>query len=82
MRFDRQSKVGVIMGSITLIPYNDNYYINYKDESGNKKCLGKVRREYLNTAVWFYTLENMDVFVLEDDMDAIDDYFEQKFKDL
>lgn len=69
-------------GSITLIPYNDNYYINYRDESGNEKCLGKVRREYLNTAVWFYTLENMDVFVLEDSMDAIDDYFEQKMKDV
>jgi len=70
------------MSSITLIPYNNSYYINYKDEAGNEKFLGKVHKEYLNTAVWFYTLENMDVFVMEDDMDAIDDYFEQKMKDV
>lgn len=70
------------MSQITLIPFNDNYYINYRDDAGKEKCLGKVRKEYLNTAVWFYTLENMDVFVLEDSMDAIDDYFEQKMKDV
>lgn len=70
------------MSSITLIPYNNHYYINYKNEAGNEKCLGKVHKEYLNTAVWFYTMENMDVFVMEDDMDAIDDYFEQKMKDM
>ena len=70
------------MSEITLIPYNNHYYINHKDNQGNKKCLGKIPGYCLQTAIWFYTLENMDVFVLEDDMDAIDDYFEQKFKDL
>lgn len=69
------------MSRITLIPYNNHYYINHKDDQENEKCLGKVLKEYLQTAIWFYTLESMDVFVLEDDIDAIDDYFEQKFKD-
>jgi len=70
------------MSQITLIPYNNNYYINYIDEAGNEKCLGKVHKEYLNTAIWFYMMEDMDVIVLEDNVDAIDDYFEQKMKDV
>ena len=70
------------MNQITLIPYNNNYYINYRDEAGKEKCLGKVLKEYLNTAVWFYMMEEIDVIVLEDSMDAIDDYFEQKMKDV
>jgi hypothetical protein len=70
------------MSEITLIPYNNYYYINHRDEAGNKKCLGKVPAYCLQTAIWFYTLENMDVHILEDNMDAIDDYFEQKMKDI
>ena len=33
--------------------------------------------------MWFYRIEGIDLEIMEDDMDdAIDDYFEQKFKDI
>lgn len=73
---------------IVFIPYKDGYgyYLEYIDEKGFSKYLGKIRADSLYTAQWFYTLEGIDTEIMmtwEDEMDdAIDDYFEQKFKDI
>ena len=70
---------------IVFIPYKNRYgyHLEYIDEKGFSKYLGKIRADSLYTAQWFYTLEGIDLEIMEDDMDdAIDDYFEQKFKDI
>jgi hypothetical protein len=70
---------------IIFIPYKNGYgyYLKYIDEKGSSKYLGKIRADSLYTARWFYTLEGIDLEIMEDEMDdAIDDYFEQKFKDI
>ena len=70
---------------IVFIPYKNGYgyYLKYIDEKGFSKYLGKIRADSLYTAQWFYTLEGIDLEIMEDEMDdAIDDYFEQKFKDI
>ena len=67
---------------IIFVPYRHGYYIKYIDTKGNPKFLGKIRQDLLQTAIWFYRLEGIDLEIMEDNMnDAIDDYFEQKFQD-
>lgn len=69
---------------IVFIPYKNRYgyYLKYIDDKGRPKYLGKIRSDSLNTAMWFYRLEDIDLEIMEDNMnDAIDDYFEQKFQD-
>lgn len=68
---------------IVFIPYKNGYgyYLKYIDNEDRPKYLGKIRADSLNTAIWFYRLEGIDVEIMEDDMDSIDDYFEQKFQD-
>ena len=70
---------------IVFIPYKNRYgyYLEYINDKGVSKYLGKIRADSLDTAQWFYTLEGIDLEIMEDEMDdAIDDYFEQKFKDI
>jgi hypothetical protein len=70
---------------IVFIPYKNGYgyHLEYIDEKGFSKYLGKIRADSLDTAMWFYRIEGIDLKIMEDDMDnAIDDYFEQKFKDI
>ena len=70
---------------IVFIPYKNGYgyYLKYIDTEGRPKYLGKIRSDSLNTAIWFYRLEGIDLEIMEDNMnDAIDDYFEQKMKDV
>ena len=52
------------------------------DSKGIPRYLGKIRADSLQTAMWFYRLEDIELEIMEDEMnDAIDDYFEQKFQD-
>jgi hypothetical protein len=70
---------------IVFIPYKNGYgyYLEYLNDKGVSKYLGKIRADSLDTAMWFYRIEGIDLEIMEDDMDdAIDDYFEQKFKDI
>lgn len=69
---------------IVFIPYKNGcgYYLKYIDTSGRPKYLGKIRSDSLNTALWFYKLDGIDMEIKEDSMnDSIDDYFEQKFQE-
>lgn len=46
---------------IIFIPYSRGYHIHYQEFGGDEKYLGKIRHDSLNTAIWFYRLEGLDI---------------------
>ena len=41
--------------------YDKGYRLYYADSAGEEKYLGKIRHDSLNTAIWFYRLEGINV---------------------
>jgi hypothetical protein len=52
---------------IIFVPYRHGYYIKYIDTKGNPKFLGKIRQDLLQTAMWFYRLEDIPMEIGEYD---------------